>query len=188
MSVELTHRFGIPVNSTSPPSRMAFSSVISTMFRSSFFRVSFIISVWKKATKHRGTHSLEISVQLKIDFNITISINRPIGELVWTCAEEGHLGGRMPRWECQSRAKRRFMSVVKEDMKSAGVRGGRLGWGNCAMKLKMITTSHLSERLLFQFQDRPNISVRHKSVHYQNGRDNKNQSPLHPRHVAMMSS
>lgn len=102
----------IPVNSTSPPSRMAFSSVISTMFRSSFFRVSFINSVCKETTKHRGTCSLQISVELKIHFQV-LSINLHRKELVWTCAAEGHLRGRMLRWECQSRAKRRFRWAVK---------------------------------------------------------------------------
>lgn len=72
-------------------------------------------------------------------------------------------------------------------MKSVGVNGGRLRWRNCARKIR-IRISHSSELLTFPVPDWPNISLSHKTVHYQNGWDNKNPPPLNCWHVAMMSS
>lgn len=50
----------LPVKSTSPPSSVAFSSVISTMFRFSIFRASFIASAWNKHT-HTRTRTNKIT-------------------------------------------------------------------------------------------------------------------------------
>lgn len=62
--MQKTVEWSRPVKSTSPPSSVAFSSVISTMFRLRSFRAPFITSVWKKHTDTK-TDSVKTSANMK---------------------------------------------------------------------------------------------------------------------------
>lgn len=132
--------------------------------------------------KHRGTQkSLKIPVELKIDWNVRMSINWPNYRAGLDMCSGGHLGGRMLRWV--------GMPVkIKEEIYVGGEWEHEVS--RCERRtVEMENLCHENKNYqdftsvrttALPVPDRPNISLTHKIVHNHNGLGNKNQPLCSP--------
>lgn len=174
----ITHQHDIPVNSTSPPSRTALSSVISTIFRFRFFRVVFINSVCEKTNKkkprHKFKNSHHTSVDSKTDQRVPMSVN--VSSKRWF----KHVLRRDSNSFGSKDAEAGMPARCIKEIHGGGERGPEAGRCERSCAIVKWTPSALHSGR--------NCCSSNWNVHSQNGRDDKNQPFFHPWTVAMMSS